>query len=66
MTTLSQRGKRSDDGSYLAMGVVEGEHAVVVAVLGLDRGRGQVVAGGAELAELGHGVAIPWVHVGGV
>ena len=48
------------------MGVVEGEHAVVVAVLGLDRGRGQVVAGGAELAELGHGVAIPWVHVGGV
>ena len=50
--------------SYLGLGVVERQHAVVVAVLGLDVG---AVGGGraAELAELRHGVPVPGVHVGG-
>ena len=50
--------------SYLGLGVVERQHAVVVAVLRLDVG---AVGGGraAELAELRHGVPVPGVHVGG-
>ena len=50
--------------SYLGLGVVERQHAVVVAVLGLDVG---AVGGGraAELTELRHGVPVPRVHVGG-
>ena len=49
------------------MSVVEGQHAVVVAVLRLDGGRsGREVAAGAELAELGHRVPVPGVHVGRV
>ena len=49
------------------MSVVEGQHAVVVAVLRLDGGRGgREVAAGAELAELRHRVPVPGVHVGRV
>ena len=48
--------------SYLGLGVVERQHAVVVSVLGLDVGGGSAVA---ELAELRHGVSVPRIHVGG-
>ena len=55
---------RTQSLSYLGLCVVERQHAVVVAVLGLDV---CAVGGGraAELAELRHGVPVPGVHVGG-
>lgn len=56
------RAIRRNFHSYLGLGVIEGQHAVVVPVLGLDVGGGSAVA---ELAELRHGVPVPRVHVGG-